>query len=139
MEQIKVDVQSLYEHHPSGVYASNAEVQLAIDVANGLIQFIRENKWKNGYRNNMAVDFELSMYTLGYIEQQDRNNMFVELFKDDLSQQDMNDYQERSNRIDDYLERWHNDGSYEYYCIPHFFKSNSLNIPKKTRLFVEVE
>lgn len=85
---------------------STQQIEMANKVKDGIIKFIKENGWKEGYRNNMAVD----MCCACQILDEDPNMIFRNAIKAKHSYDDAFD---RVVIIEPYAEQWDLDGEIE--------------------------
>lgn len=82
------------------------------DVFNGIFQFLKEQGWREGYRNNIAVDLLITANELNLIDTEIESYGVIDRMMKDLVHDgviDDNaymDYQARRNVISSYLNSW---------------------------------
>lgn len=70
-------------------------------------KFIEEHGWREGYRNDLAVDISCYCYVLGF----DVRDYLKNEIYDYMKPSDVDDYIERTDLINKYLDHWDERGT----------------------------
>lgn len=87
---------------------TGAEIRDAAKVLNGIVEFVRVNGWKEGFRNNMSVDLTIACFMLKLEPEEFFNHVLLDL----TDAPSARDFYYRLGTIEDYLDSWSYDPMY---------------------------
>lgn len=112
-----VNKEECMKHH------NETEIKNAMEVVNGINQFLEDESYREGYRNNIAVDLDIALYILG-LDPSDHESLAMRDFLFDqfgFFSIDQADLEDRIGIVDGYLDKWYNESTdnmiLEYGCM----------------------
>lgn len=92
---LKIDSESKFDE---------VEQTTAVNIINGIVQFVLTNGWKQGYRNDMAVNLCICCKILGV----NPSTMFTSriFILDGVNPSDRQDFERRARVISKYIDGW---------------------------------
>lgn len=126
---IEINVQALADSHSDlhkGLYTKD-DIYRAMNLANGIVNNVSKGMYKEGYRNNIAVDFACACKMLGV----DPCTYGLDELKPWLNNDEVNDLIDRLDVIEAYLNFWMSNRIWNY-----VLDESVWNNPGKTEVFV---
>lgn len=117
-----IDVDKRIDYaHGIGRDWTRTEIEEAVDVADGILKFVKTHGWTQGFRNNIAVDLSISCHYLG----RDPRRM-LELVLDkgleDIGMYDDEGISKRFSTVEGYIDYGWRHCPADYYADRGFWK-----------------
>lgn len=141
---IEVSIKKLQDKEYSSLGPNRYDevwINLASDIANGILNFVDDRGYIEGFRNNLIVDLCCSLYVLGYYSYESMGDILKQILFDNLNSWDTLDAELRFDTVYVYLNTWHEEtmnGVIDKMLDKNYWKTFSCN-EESNKTFVVVD